>query len=603
MPYVVPAGDAVAIELKGVYAAPPGDIVALALADPAPPIPAPVRYTGSAAALRWGQAPARARGLRLVNAAAPRRARAVCATWSEAPAACVCRRLPWAVVPAVRHAAGAAWGRAGRLPSPPLALPWSVIPTRQAAMGAAWALPPALSVGAGLPWRTPPRGAAAAGLPWGMPPRQGQAVVVPWLAAPVKTRYWDLPWRYAQPVRWVVHGPGVVPPEEPPAWAYRPPAGDAVAINFACPAVEFPGDAVPVPIGRAACPLAWPRQRTYVVINTAGVVRLPERTAIAVSGISISSSVEDPVWRFSLQLADPSQMSLLVPGADGPREIEIAVNGYVWTAIVDTPDRQRQFNSSRVSVSGRSRTGLLDAPYAPARGKLQAADRLAQQLADEEVDLTGFSVDWGILSWLVPGGTWSYDAQTPLGAVREIAAAAGAIVLSHPWDLVLRVRPRYPVSPWEWAGAAPDAYIPADVVVSDSLRTSSRPLYNYVLVSGKQQGVSDPVIRTGSAGDVREQQVVDALITQHDVARERGRNVLGGRGVVHSVSARMPLFAAAETDKPGLVQPLALVEFVEGGAWRGLAVSCAIDVSVDSTTGLLTVYQTVELERHISDED
>ena len=52
------------------------------------------------------------------------------------------------------------------------------------------------------------------------------------------------------------------------------------------------------------------------------------------------------------------------------------------------------------------------------------------------------------------------------------------------------------------------------------------PLYNQVLVSGPQAGVSDPIIRTGTAGDVRMTNIVDPLITQHEVALERGRNAL-----------------------------------------------------------------------------
>ena len=125
----------------------------------------------------------------------------------------------------------------------------------------------------------------------------------------------------------------------------------------------------------------------------------------------------------------------------------------------------------------------------------------------------------------MPGGVWSYDKLSPLAAVRNIAAAAGAVVISHPWDLLLQVRPRYPVSPWAWLTSAPDVYIQDDLILRDSLRPASKPVYDYVLVSGQQRGVSDPIIRTGAAGELRAGMIVDPLITQHDVALERGQIV------------------------------------------------------------------------------
>jgi hypothetical protein len=339
------------------------------------------------------------------------------------------------------------------------------------------------------------------------------------------------------------------------------------------------------------------------VRNSATVVRLPELTPIDVSRIQLAQSVDNAFVQMSMDLANPDHLELLKADVDGPKSVQITINGYVWTAIVEDWSRDREHPGKRVSVSGRSRSALLDAPYAPLRSKVAAADRQLQQLVDEELDLTGFTVDFQTITWLVPGGVFHYDAQTPIAAVATLAAGAGAVVQAHPWDDVLVIAPRYPVSPWQWASSPVDRSIQDDVILRDSSRRSSKPLYDYVLVSGEQVGVSDPIIRDGAAGEIRAPMIVDPLITDHTASSERGRNVLSDRGEQASVEITIPLFAIDIPDRPGLVQPLHLVEVVEPTSWRGLCVGVEISATMQQSgsAAVLVVEQTVTLERHYSD--
>lgn len=598
--YTVPAGDAVALSLFGAYTAPVGDGVPLPLQDPEPPPPVPIRYLGASAAMPWGRRAPLPRAVRSRWRHAPLRTHAAAAAWQGAPAVVAAFRAAWGRVPVQRGAASARWGRAAPLLSPSVAMPWRLIPRVRAATGAAWQVPPVVAVGVSEPWATPQRRATAVKLPWGAPPVLQAGAVLGWTAPPEKTRRWWLPWRYAPPVRWVVHGPGVEPPIQPPRVGYVAPAGDAVNVDFICPLIAFSGDEVPVLLGPAACYWAWPRPRTYIVTNSVQVVRLPERTPIAVSSLSISSGVDDLFWGFQITLADPAHLALLQPDGDGPRAIEANVNGYVWTAIIEGYQRDRQFPGSRVSCTGRSQSALLDAPYAPARARVVDVDRQAQQLADDEVALTDFVVNWGIDTWLVTGGAWAYTRSTPAAAVRDIAAAAGAVARAHPWDMIIDVVPRYPVLPWAWTATAPDKSIPDDIILRDSLRPASRPLYNYVLVSGNQVGVADEIIRDGSSGDVRAEMVVDPLITTHAVAAARGASVLADRGEQAVITVEIPLFAPSAVGMPGLVLPMQLVEVIEPDSWKALAIGCDIRVDV-AGDGHLSVTQTVTLERHYSD--
>jgi hypothetical protein len=429
---------------------------------------------------------------------------------------------------------------------------------------------------------------------------------VPWRHPPLRTRRWWLPWSYAPPLRWTVHSPGVHPPHNPPPPHYVPPAGNHVAVAFACPQLAFDGNLVPVPFGPAACYFAWPRPRVYIVENSAAVVRLPERTPVSVTSIDLSQTIDDVHWSMRMSLGDPAALELLKADADGPKVVEITINGYVWTAIVEAYTQNRQHPQRTVEVSGRSQTALLDAPYAPLRSKVETEDRLAQQLVDEELDGTGFAADYDTLSWLVPAGVWHYDAQAAISSIKAVANASGAIAIADPWDKVIRIAPRFAASPWAWSTAPADKFVQDDIILRDSLRLVSKPKYDYVLVSGEQVGVSDPIIRDGEAGTTRAQMVIDALITDHTVALERGRNVLCDRGEQALVDVTIPLFAADVPDTPGLVLPLELVAVVEPMGWKSLAIGTAISASMQQAgqgKAVLVVEQTVTLERHYTDAD
>lgn len=600
MSYTPTAGDVVGVAFATGYTAPAGDLVPLSLRDPDPVPPAPVRYVGAAVGVRWSIQPARPRVVRAAHRQAPERCQSPALNWQRAPGRREGVFAAWGRVPGRGVAVSLPWGRPGVLPSILVSVPWRQIPVVCAARGMSWDWPPSAACSSSIAWTWPSARPAATELPWDMPPTVRRAAGMRWTCPPAAIRRWYLPWGYGRAVRWVVHGPGVEPPTEPPGTAYVAPAGDVVGVHFICPLVAFDGDVAPVPLGLAACYLAWPKERTYIVLNSAHVVRLPERTPIAVRSIQIRGSVDDVVWTFSIELGDPAHLAYLLKDADGPRAIEINVNGYVWTAIVDARRENRRHPGRTVGVTARSRTAVLDAPYAPIRSHVQPAERQAQQLVDEELTLTGFSADYDTLTWLVPGGTWHYDSRTPMEAVRSIAASAGAVVQSHPWDVSIAVRPRYPVSPWSWPATAADKQIADDVILSIEARNQSRPLYDYVLVSGEQVGVSDPIIRAGSAGEVRAPMVVDALITEHSVALERGRNVLSDRGEQDIVDIVLPLFPASDVGRPGLIYPLDLVEVIEPAAWKGLAQSVEINVDT-SADGVLTVEQTVGIARHYSD--
>lgn len=482
-------------------------------------------------------------------------------------------------------------------------MPWRGLPTqRRAAAMAWWAKLARSSRGTSIAWRSPGLTNVSRRLAWlGRLATRRVGLRTRWLHPGLAKRTWRIPWGLAPLVPWVVRPP--TPPEPPPHPSPFPP-GDRVGLNLGCPIVGVRGIA-PLNLGVTACYAVRPQRRTYIVLNTVTVVRLPDLLPIEVDSLSIIQGADAWCAAFDLSLADPAQLALLKPTASGPREVQITLNGYVWTAIVESYGSRREFVAGGVSITGRSRTALLGAPYAPLRTKVTTAERSAAQLVDEELLNTGYTADFDSPDWLVPAGGWYYDGQTPMDAIVRVAEACGGVVQSDPADLALTVRPRYPSSPWDWPDTTPDVIVYDDIVTAESLQMRTQPLYDAVVVTGEiaGKGVTARVKRSGEAGTLYAPQASHQLVSTAGVATERGRNILADRGEQAAIDLTLPLFAAPVAEgTTGRVQPLDLVEVREStGTWHGLCTAVRLDARLDNQAWVIE--QTISLERHYSDAD
>lgn len=358
-----------------------------------------------------------------------------------------------------------------------------------------------------------------------------------------------------------------------------------------------PNEPPPIPIAR----------RVYIVMNDVQVVRLPERTPIAVLSVDLNASVDSWAWTVRMELADPSQLALLKPDGNGPKLVEITMNSYVWTAIIEGRERNRVFADASVTVTGRSQTALLSGDYTAARSKSFEDAYSAQQLANLEISERAlpFTVDWRGLDWVVPGGVWYYQDLAPIDVIAQIAAARGAVLQSAPGDASLIVQSRYPVSPWSWGVGNADVALPIDWVTNINAQQQSKPMYDAVIIAGQAQGVLAKVTRAASAGVTFAPQVVDQLMVTPDVATERGRNILSDRGVQEQVDMDIPLFApgTVTAGMSGLYQPLLLVDVQDpSDPWQGQTVGVSISARRGGPDNkALEIWQRVSLERHLSD--
>ena len=608
----IPAGNVVGLNLGPLYTG-PGSHVPLNLGlewnyvPPEEPEP-PFRGLRATVGMPWAHAPRITRVSSMGWAAAPRLEMSVGCAWASSAkirrgidlswAAAGVRTASWelswrARLPALRGGLDLGWSSLGRVTAS-TAIRWQTLGSLRVERVMAWRHPGPTS----RTWRLPFRAQL---------PQARRSVGVPWRHPGAISRAWRLTWGIAARVPWLVLPPRPPKPPEDPDSPFPP--GNRVGLNLGCAMLERPGF-VPLNLGVNACYAVRPQRRTYIVRNSLTVVRLPDRLPIEVDSVSIGGNAGAWGATVDMTLSRPSDLQHLKPNSGGPRQIEVTVNGYVWTFIVESYGRRRQVGddgapAGGVTVDGRSRTALLAAPYAPARTKVTAEERSVAQLVDEELASTAYTAVYDTVDWLVPEGAWYYDGLTPLEAISRLAEAGGAVVQSDPEDLVLRVLPRYPASPWTWATTEPDHVIQDDIVVADSLQQRSAPLYDVVVVTGEiaGKGVTATVKRAGEGGTLYAPQASSPLITTDAAAGERGRNILSDRGEQANFDLTLPLFPLPlSAGQTGRVLPQELVRVEEAAeTWHAQCTAYRVDARLEGNA--LVVEQTVTLERHFTDAD
>ncbi|MEO5811542.1 MAG: hypothetical protein ABIU96_03900 [Rhodanobacter sp.] len=625
--YVPPINTAVSAVLVPGYTPPVGDDIRVMLGGAAPPAVGGATY--AAVTSRFGRA--RQRSAQPVNSRWRRqdaRDAAAALRWQGAQRTSAAAVLSWLPIASADRASGSAWGFS-RGAQDVIVSRWNVVFATDRHVGIMWQ--PAsrrLQIFALAQWvRVFPRerGATAA-----------------FGAAPLPARIYQPPptTAYVPPVGdsiTVRLGPGYTPPAptainvvmigvgenpavivrraDPPRWIIpwgRSPTADTRYVIRWGPGTQYrrpdppptgsgwtgsPNEPPPIPIAR----------RVYIVMNDVSVVRLPDRTPIEVLSVDLQASVDAWCWSLRMDLADPTQVAQLKPDGDGPKLVEITMNSYVWTAIIEGWDRSREYINAAVTVTGRSQTALLSENYTAKRSKAFADAYSAQQLANLEISERAlpFTIDWQGLDWVVPGGVWYYQDLSPIDVISQIAAARGAVVQSAPGDASLIVQSRYPVSPWSWSAGVADVALPLDWITGVTAQQQSKPMYDAVIIAGQQQGVLAKVTRLASAGQTFAAQVVDQLNVTADVATERGRNVLSDRGIQEQVDMDIPLFApgTVTAGMSGLYAPLLLVDVQDpADPWQGQTVGVTISARRGGPDNkALEIWQRVSLERHLSD--
>jgi len=335
-------------------------------------------------------------------------------------------------------------------------------------------------------------------------------------------------------------------------------------------------------------------QQVYFIMHSLAVVVLPSRTSIEATSLSLSIDIDSFAWLLNMQVAEG--IALIRPDINGVKEVEINIDGYIWEFIIESYTENKEFNNNTWSVTGRSKTAYLTAPYKLPVSTTYGSQLLASQLIDTELSGSGFTFTYSTVDWLVNANAFSYQNLTAMQAIRRVADAVGGVILPHQTDNSLIINPRYQSSPWDWGTATPVASLTSDIIMLMSGNWQPKADINGVYVGGNTLGVECFVKRVGTAGDQLSTQYTDNLITHQDAGREKGRNILSDRGKQEVVSVELPVLPLGET--PAIYQCGDLVEINEGaqGVWRGIVLG--ISISANVSDGAISASQTVSLEKH-----
>lgn len=542
------------------------------------------------------------------------------AAWAAPTSAAGTARAAWGTAAGQGRATRAAWGVAAGLGAA-TAAPWqATTPARPALVRTPWQATSPTGAGVRAPWRpAAPAQALTARAPWGpgvarhhrvasaWGPAAGQrhASRTPWGPGQVQHHQVGVPMGLMRPALAAARapwGPGlpvwglgtpvadiVNPPLPEPHRCYIPRPGDETEVRFADALPRLLGLARLRFICRHAAMVRVPVREVYMVTNNVTLART-DGTPVPCNSMRLSLDVDSWAWGFSAAVP-PSALGLIEPDGPGePIELVATVNGAPVRVLVESIQSERSFGGHALRIAGRGKSARLDAPYAITTAYSEPALRTSQQLLDELLPV-GWTADWQITSWLVPGGTWSH-LGTAITAAQAIAGAAGAYLQPHDTANVLRVLPRWPVAPWAWGGVTPDIQLPSAVATQESIAWVDRPFVTGVHVSGLAgSGVQRLVRRTGTAGDVLAPQVVDQLITHDDAARQRGITELATAGRWASIGLRLPVLPAT-----GVIRPGQFVRYQDGVNRLGLVRAVSVDVALPQ------VWQSIQLDVPIAVE-
>jgi hypothetical protein len=198
----------------------------------------------------------------------------------------------------------------------------------------------------------------------------------------------------------------------------------------------------------------------------------------------------------TIELATQEDFLICSPQAT----IDIVLNGTLYVFFVEGRQRNRSVGEASYTVTGLSKTALLDAPYADTVSDEQTgmASVIVTMLA------SGYTVDWRTIDWFIPPNTLLPADETPLSIIRTIAAAAGAIIQTSPAG-VLIIQPKYPVKVPDWDVVIPvNTFSDVDDFFTASDQYEHRDGFNKFLISDQLSSQDTLRLETESISDTQQ---------------------------------------------------------------------------------------------------
>jgi len=339
-----------------------------------------------------------------------------------------------------------------------------------------------------------------------------------------------------------------------------------------------------------------PKYRVYFIMNSFSLIRTSDSQQIKCTSINIKQDIDSWCWSFNATI--PASALPLVNPVSEPVEILATINGHSWLLMVESWRENLSFGKGQYTISGRSTSAELAAPYAPLITGVYDEGMLNTAICEDQLSNTGWDMDWDNYenTWIITANALSFNNSSALKVCQSIAEAVGGRLQTAPNEAKITVVPRLHSLPWEWSDTTADLAI-SDYVVKQLSREFMPGLsYDAVFVSGTTQGVLCKITREGFAGDNIAPMVTDALMTDVYPATERGRMIIGQSGNWSRETLELPLTASG--DLPGLLETGMLVSMTEGTEeWKGQVSSIEVSAGWEARAGL-KVRQSVGVERY-----
>ncbi|AXY60177.1 hypothetical protein [Acinetobacter sp. WCHAc010052] len=392
----------------------------------------------------------------------------------------------------------------------------------------------------------------------------------------------DISWDKAKSIHYQKHKIKPWPKPEPERFTG---SGD---LNFTCLCTDLDSHNVILDFGADDCIPGLADKKWWYILNNLSVHRIDSGEKIKV--LDGRYGTDKSSWCWSYNLTVPASEKLKLESVNGqPVVLSINVNGNEHHMLLESRTETRRFAQDTYSLTGRSQSALLDAPYSPVRSFLQENERTARQLCQAELDRVNSPIQlkWELineLSWILPANSLSYSGLTPIAAIKMIAESAGGFVYSEKSGQVITIKPKYKKTFWDSISVDEyDRLIPLSITTTQSIDDALYPHYNSITLTNDRSGVAGQVRRTGTAGDVVLETVNNPLFTVESMGGY-GKSELAKAGLVETHSLTLPI--AAEV---GECSPADLTAF--DAEWWGITDA----VSVSFTHSVVT--QSIKVER------
>lgn len=392
----------------------------------------------------------------------------------------------------------------------------------------------------------------------------------------------DLAWEKAKAIHYRKHPVQPWPQPELPQYEGT---GD---LNFICLCHEVDAHNVILNFGVDDCIPAIPNKNWWYILNSLSVTRLDNDAEILVYDGNYRTDRGSWAWSYSLTVPH-TEISKLEPINGQPVILKIMVNGHEHHMLLENRTRSRNFGNITYTLTGRSQTALLDAPYAPLRSFLQENERTSVQLAQAELDrvFSDTVLNWQLiddLGWIVVNNSLSYSNLAPIAAIKLIAESGGGFIYSEKGSNTLSIKPLYKKTFWDALTVDDyDRLIPDSLVTSQSTDYELYPDYNGITLTNDRTGKQAQVKRTGTAADVLLPPENNPLFDVVSMGAF-GKAKLAKAGMVETHTLTMPISTEVGECAPGEV-------FAFNAEWWGIVES--VNVSFSHAK----VNQTVKVER------